>query len=57
MQRLQTFDKQRGNHLVLMILISENFPKYRNLPTALLDGPRIRKFLVEKLGVKDENIT
>lgn len=51
-----TFSQRRGRHLVLLIAISENRPKYDNIESTLYDLAHFEKFLIAKMGVKQEDI-
>ena len=56
MQGLQTFTRQRGRHLVLIIVISKNMPKFPNLRYTLEDAEIFKKFLIEKMGIEERDI-
>ena len=56
MEGLQTYSKLRGRHLALLIVISKYMPKFGNLRYTLDDAEIYEKFLINKLGVKKEDI-
>ena len=56
MEKLKTYSKLRGRHLVLIIAISEYKPKFDNLRFPLDDAVEYEKFAIEVLGVQKNDI-